>query len=150
MWTVRAEAVDSPDAVARLRDYFAELTVRYFHLETSEQEIEETLDEYPSTRLALFLVLRADTAPAGCLGLHPTGDLTRIYVAPRLRRANGARELLTAAESWARTKASPASSSTPAPTSQKPAPSTPPAGSSRSPHPPPRRAPSKTTGSRSR
>ena len=102
MWTVRAEPPDSPDAVALLRDYFAELTVRYFHRETTEQEIDETLEEFPSTGLALFLVLRGDGAPAGCIGMHPTGELTRIYVAPRCRRGGGARALLSAAESWAR------------------------------------------------
>ncbi|MEA2128570.1 MAG: hypothetical protein QOJ85_1461 [Solirubrobacteraceae bacterium] len=104
MWNVCAEPVDSADAVALLRDYFAELTVRYFHRETTEQEIDETLDEFPSTGLALFLVLRAYEVPAGCLGLHPTGELTRIYVAPQFRRSGGARALLTTAESWARTQ----------------------------------------------
>jgi GNAT superfamily N-acetyltransferase len=102
MWTVRAEPVDSPDGVALLRDYFAELTVRYFHRNTTEQEIDETLGQFPSTGLALFLVLRAGEIPAGCLGLHPRGELTRMYVAPRFRRTGGARTLLTAAESWAR------------------------------------------------
>jgi GNAT superfamily N-acetyltransferase len=102
MWTVCAEPVDSADAVALLRDYFAELTVRYFHRETTEQEIDETLNEFPSSGLALFVVLRTDGVPAGCLGLHPTGELTRMYVAPQFRRAGGARALLSAAESWAR------------------------------------------------
>ena len=46
-------------------------------------------------------------------------------------------------------KASPASSSTPAPTSSRPAPSMPPAASSKSPQPPRPQAPSRTTGSRS-
>jgi GNAT superfamily N-acetyltransferase len=104
MWTVCAEPVDSPHAVALLRDYFAELTVRYFHRETTEDEIDLTLDEFPSTGLALFLVLRADGAPAGCIGLHPGGEVTRMYVAPRFRRAGGARALLGAAESWARSQ----------------------------------------------
>jgi GNAT superfamily N-acetyltransferase len=102
MWTICAEAVESPQAVALLRGYFAELTVRYFHRETTEQEIDETLDEFPTTGLALFLVLRASGAPAGCLGLYPSGELTRIYVAPKFRRFGGARALLTAAETWAR------------------------------------------------
>jgi GNAT superfamily N-acetyltransferase len=102
MWTVRAEPVDSPDGAALLRDYFAELTVRYFHRNTTEQEIDETLGQFPSTGLALFLVLRAGEIPAGCLGLHPTGELTRMYVAPRFRRTGGAHTLLNAAESWAR------------------------------------------------
>jgi GNAT superfamily N-acetyltransferase len=101
MWTVCPEPVQSADAVALLRDYFAELTVRHFHRETTEREIDETLDKYPSSGLALFLVLRAGGVPAGCLGVHPTGELTRIYVAPRFRRAGGARALLQAAESWA-------------------------------------------------
>jgi GNAT superfamily N-acetyltransferase len=102
VWTICAESPESPLAVALLRDYFAELTVRYFHRETTEQEIDETLDEFATTGLALFLVLRASGAPAGCLGLYPTGELTRIYVAPKFRRLGGARALLTAAESWAR------------------------------------------------
>ncbi len=102
MWSVRDESVDGPDAVALLRDYFAELTVRHFHRETTEQEIDETLDEFPSDGLALFLVLRSGAVPAGCLGLHPTGELTRIYVAPPFRRAGGASALLAEAESWAR------------------------------------------------
>ena len=93
MWTVCAEPADIPDAVALLRDYFAELTVRYSHRETTEEEIDETLDAFPSTGLALFLVLRADGAPAGCLGLYPTGEVTRVYVAPRFRRGGGARTL---------------------------------------------------------
>jgi GNAT superfamily N-acetyltransferase len=104
MWTVRAESADSPDAVALLRGYFAELTVRYFHRETTAQEIDETLDEFPSAGLALFLLLRADGAPAGCLGMHPTGELTRMYVVAPLRRGGGARALFSAAESWARSQ----------------------------------------------
>lgn len=102
VWTVEQEPVESDDAVALLRGYFAELTVRYLHREISEEEIAETLAQFPTTGLALFLILRAGTAPAGCLGVHPTGELTRMYVAPRFRRAGGARALLGAAESWAR------------------------------------------------
>jgi GNAT superfamily N-acetyltransferase len=102
MWTVCSESVDRADVVALLRDYFAELTVRYFHRETTEQEIDETLEEYPSTGLAQFFVLRAGGAPAGCIGVHATGELTRMYVVPELRRSGGASALLTAAEWWAR------------------------------------------------
>jgi GNAT superfamily N-acetyltransferase len=40
--------------------------------------------------------------PAGCLGVYPTGEITRLYVSPQFRRKGGARSLLTAAESWAR------------------------------------------------
>jgi N-acetylglutamate synthase-like GNAT family acetyltransferase len=104
MWTVRAEAVDSPDAVALLREYFGELTVRYFRRETTEAEVDLTLEEFPSTGLAAFLVLRSDGAAAGCLGLHPDGELTRVFVVPELRRGGGGRALLAAAESTARAR----------------------------------------------
>ena len=97
MRTVRAEPVDSPDAVVLLRGYFAELTVRYFHRDTTEREIEQTLQEFPSTGLVLFLILRNGGLPAGCLGLLPSGELTRIYIAPQFRRAGGASTLLRTA-----------------------------------------------------
>jgi hypothetical protein len=80
MWTICAEPVESPQAIALLREYFAELTVRYFHRETTEEEIDATLEEFRTTGLALFLVLRASGEPAGCLGLYPSGELTRIYI----------------------------------------------------------------------
>jgi GNAT superfamily N-acetyltransferase len=104
MWTVSSEPADSPDGVALLREYFAELTVRYFRRATTEQEIDLTLEEFPSTGLAVFLVLRADGEPAGCLGLHATGELTRFYVAPQFRRGGGGRALLDAAETTARAR----------------------------------------------
>jgi hypothetical protein len=44
----------------------------------TKQETDKNLDEVPSTGLAPFLALRADGVPAGCLRLHPTGELTRI------------------------------------------------------------------------
>lgn len=103
MWTVRAEAPDSLEAIALLRDYFAELTVRYFRRATTDEEIELTLEEFPTEGLAAFLVLRdGDGVAAGCLGLHPTGELTRMYVAAEHRRMGGARALLGAAEETAR------------------------------------------------
>jgi GNAT superfamily N-acetyltransferase len=103
VWTVRAEPSGSPVAVALLRDYFAELTERYFRRPTTEEEIDETLAAYPSAGLAAFFVLRADGEPAGCLGLHPTGEITRVYVTPRFRGGGGARALLADAEAHART-----------------------------------------------
>ena len=102
MWTVREEAPDSPEAEALLREYFAELTVRYFHRATTKEEIDATVAEYPSTGLAAFFLLRADHEPAGCLGVHETGEITRMYVAPRFRRGGGARALLASAEDHAR------------------------------------------------
>lgn len=102
VWTVREEPPDSPEAVALLRSYFGEPTVRFFGRATTEEEIDQTLAEYPSTGLGAFFVLRADDEPAGCLGVHHTGEITRMYVTPRFRRGGGARALLASAEDHAR------------------------------------------------
>jgi GNAT superfamily N-acetyltransferase len=102
-WTVRPEPLDSADAIALTRDYFAELTVRYFRRPTDEAEIDLTVEEFPAHGLAAFLVLRdGDGKAAGCLGLYPTGELTRAYVAAEHRRMGGASALLAAAEDHAR------------------------------------------------
>ena len=102
MWTVRPEAPDAPDVDALIREYFAELTVRYFHRATDDAEIDLSLEEFPADGLGVFLVLRADGVAAGHLGVYPTGELTRFYVSPEYRRGGGGRALLAAAETWAR------------------------------------------------
>jgi GNAT superfamily N-acetyltransferase len=102
MWTVRDESPDSPDATALLRAYFTEIVARYNDRPATEDEVDETLAEFPTSGLAAFFVLRAGDEPAGCLGLHPTGELTRAFVLPRFRRQGGARALLAAAEDHAR------------------------------------------------
>jgi GNAT superfamily N-acetyltransferase len=107
MWTVRDEPAERPDVDALIRGYFAELTVRYFKRATDETEIDLTLDEFPAPGLGTFLVLRDDGVAAGHLGVYPTGELTRFYVAPEHRRGGGGRALLAAAESWARTQGLP-------------------------------------------
>jgi GNAT superfamily N-acetyltransferase len=104
MWTVQGEEPERADVNALLREYFAELTVRYFHRPTDEAEIDLTLAEYPTTGLGVFLVLRADGVAAGHLGVYPTGELTRFYVGPDHRRGGGGRALLAAAEDWARSQ----------------------------------------------
>ena len=121
MWTVRDEPAERPDVNALIRGYFAELTVRYFKRATDEAEIDLTLAEFPAHDLGAFLVLRADGVAAGHLGVYPTGELTRFYVAPEHRRGGGGRALLAAAEAWAAPSACPASSSTPATTWSRPA-----------------------------
>jgi GNAT superfamily N-acetyltransferase len=102
MWTVHPEPADAPDVHALIREYFAELTVRYFHRPTDDAEIDQTLAEFPADGLGAFLVLRADGVAAGHLGVYPTGQLTRFYVSPEYRRGGGGRALLAAAEAWAR------------------------------------------------
>src|SRR3954447_5509634 len=107
MWTVRDESPDNPDVVALIREYFAELTVRYFKRPTDESEIDLTLEEFPADGLGAFLVLRADGVAAGHLGVYPSGELTRFFVAPEQRRGGGGRALLAAAEDWARAQGLP-------------------------------------------
>jgi GNAT superfamily N-acetyltransferase len=107
VWTVREEPPDGAEAVALLRGYFAELTVRYFHRATTEEETDATLAEYPTAGLGAFFVLRSRGAPAGCIGVHPSGEITRMYVSPRFRRRGGARALLAAAERHARARGLP-------------------------------------------
>jgi GNAT superfamily N-acetyltransferase len=103
VWTVREEPVESPAARSLLRAYFTEIVERYFRRAATRDEIDATLAEYPSTGFAAFLVLRTPSGePAGCVGLHPTGELTRFYVAAPFRRAGGASALLASAESKAR------------------------------------------------
>src|SRR5947208_1199706 len=102
MWTVRDEPAERPDVNALIRDYFAELTVRYFKRGTDAAEIDLTLEEFPALGLGTFLVLRSRGVAAGHLGVYPTGELTRFYVAPEHRRGGGGRALLAAAEVWAR------------------------------------------------
>jgi GNAT superfamily N-acetyltransferase len=104
MWTVGHEPAEYPDVTALIREYFAELTVRYFHRDTDEAEIDLTLEEFPADGLGAFLVLRCDGVAAGHLGVYPTGELTRFYVSPEYRRGGGGRALLAAAEAWARTQ----------------------------------------------
>jgi GNAT superfamily N-acetyltransferase len=104
MWTVRDEPAEHPDVNALIRDYFAELTVRYFKRATDEAETDLTLEEFPALGLGTFLVLRAGGVAAGHLGVYPTGELTRFYVAPEHRRGGGGRALLAAAEVWGRTQ----------------------------------------------
>ena len=104
MWTVNDESPDVPDVTALIREYFAELTVRYFKRPTDEAEIDLTLAEFPADGLGTFLVLRRDGVAAGHLGVYPTGELTRFYVSPEHRRGGGGRALLAAAETWARAR----------------------------------------------
>ena len=102
MWTVRAEPVDSPDAAALLRAYFTEIVERYVGHPVGDAHVDAAMAEDPSTGLPVFLVLRAGTAPAGCVGIRPEGIVTRMFVAPAYRRRGGGRALLTAAENAAR------------------------------------------------
>jgi GNAT superfamily N-acetyltransferase len=65
-------------------------------------EVDLAMREEPSIGFAAFIVARFDGAPAGCVGLTESGELTRMYVAPAFRRRGGGRVLLRAVEDAAR------------------------------------------------
>ncbi|KAF4405508.1 GNAT family N-acetyltransferase [Streptomyces lycii] len=110
-WTVAPEPVGSPDSVALLRDYFAEVAGRYWGRPATEEEIDDGVTgEHHSDDLVppdgLFLVARYGNEPTGCAGLRllrpGTAELKRVYVRPGARRSGGGSALMAAAESAAR------------------------------------------------
>ena len=113
-WTVAPATVSSPEAEALLRDYFVEVSDRYYLLHegrvSTPTEIEEGLAGAPSDDLAaptgLFLVGRHGGEPQACAGLRVrdarTVELTRVYIRPAARGTGGGARLLTAVEEAAR------------------------------------------------
>ncbi|MEV6371915.1 GNAT family N-acetyltransferase [Micromonospora musae] len=113
-WTVTPADVGSPEAAVLLRDYFIDVSDRYFQLHlgrpSTPTEIEEGLAAHPSDDLApptgVFLLARQGDEPAGCAGLRVldprTVELTRIFVRHALRGTGGGSRLLAAAEEAAR------------------------------------------------
>jgi GNAT superfamily N-acetyltransferase len=111
---------DSPDAVAILRDYFAEMVSRFHRRDATDAEVDAVMAENPSVDLALFLlafpaapaaqtdhVPRAGrTPPVGCVGLRllapPVAELKRMFVRPAFRGRGIGAGLLAAAERGAR------------------------------------------------
>ncbi|MEA2495779.1 MAG: hypothetical protein QOJ29_3690 [Thermoleophilaceae bacterium] len=144
MWTVCAEPVDSPDAVVLLRDYLAELTVRYFHPGDDRAGDRRDPRGVPKHRHCAF----SSSAPTECppaVSACTRRANSPASTSPRSFAAEAASAPCSPPMSRGPApEASPTSSSTPAPTSSRPAPtssrpapSAPPAPSSRSPHPPP-------------
>ncbi|MGA8114484.1 MAG: GNAT family N-acetyltransferase, partial [Actinocatenispora sp.] len=105
-WVVAVAPVGSDPAAALLREYFIEVSDRYYRLhhgrDSTPAEIEWGLAEFPSDDLApptgLFLLGRYRGEPAGCAGLRVqdagTVELTRVYVRPDRRGTGGGARLL--------------------------------------------------------
>ncbi|MCL6301201.1 GNAT family N-acetyltransferase [Streptomyces kronopolitis] len=112
-WSVAVEPVDSPDAVALLREYYTEVADRYFLLHegrrSTPREIAEGLAEYPGAALlpprGVLLVARHGGEAAGCAGVRMldgrTAELKRMFVRAGRRGRGGAGLLLGAAEAAA-------------------------------------------------
>jgi GNAT superfamily N-acetyltransferase len=113
-WTVEVVSVESEEALALLRDYYIDVSDRYyqhhFGRDSTPTEIEEGLAESPSDSLApptgVFLVGRYDGIPAACAGLMlldvHTVELKRLFVRHARRGTGGGARLLAAAEEAAR------------------------------------------------
>ncbi|MCQ9133978.1 GNAT family N-acetyltransferase [Streptomyces hilarionis] len=113
-WTIAPEPSGSPVAAALWRDYYTEVSDRWYLLHegrrTDPAELEReiaarTWEELTPPRGQL-LVGRYDGEPGGCAGvllLHAgTAELKRVFVREELRGRGGAALLVRAAEEAAR------------------------------------------------
>jgi GNAT superfamily N-acetyltransferase len=113
-WTVAPEPVDSPAAAALWRDYYTEVSDRWYLLHegrrTDPDELEREIAAQTWHELTppagQLLMGRYDGEPGGCAGvrlLHPaTAELKRVFVREGLRGRGGAPLLVRAAEAAAR------------------------------------------------
>ncbi|MFD7259748.1 GNAT family N-acetyltransferase [Streptomyces sp. NPDC059874] len=109
-WSVTPEPYDTPDAVALLRAYYAEVAGRYWKRSVTEAEIDQGILDFPADGLApptgQFVVGRLGGEPLACGGirlLDPiTAELTRVYVDQRTRGTGGGAALLEVLEREAR------------------------------------------------
>lgn len=101
-WTVQPASVDSPDAVAVIRDYLADIIARYHGRPATPQEVDLAISEDPTDDLAVFFTGGRGPVVEGCAGyrfVNPgTAELKRVYVRPEARGTGGGVALLTAVE----------------------------------------------------
>ncbi|MEU1184060.1 GNAT family N-acetyltransferase [Streptomyces sp. NPDC005820] len=113
-WTVAPEPADSADAAALWREYYTEVSDRWYLLHEGhrtdpgelEREIAARTWEELTPPGGRLLVGRYDGAPGGCAGVllldASTAELKRVYVRQELRGKGGAPLLVRAAEDAAR------------------------------------------------
>lgn len=106
MISIRPSAVDAPEAVALVRSYLTEMVDRYYGKPMPSTVVDEALADEPADDLAVLLIAYREGAGVGCVGLRRaeegTGEITKMYVAPRARRLGIGRRLLAAVEDAAR------------------------------------------------
>lgn len=113
-WTVAPEPVDSPVAAALWREYYTEVSDRWYLLHegrrTDPAELEREIAARTGADLAppggRLLVARYGGEPAGSAGVRlldaATAELTRVFVRPGARGRGGGPLLVGAAEEAAR------------------------------------------------
>jgi GNAT superfamily N-acetyltransferase len=114
LWKVSPESVGSGEAEVLLREYYIEVSDRYYQLHegrsSTPTEIAEGLAGSPSDYLApptgVFLIGRYRGDPAGCAGLRvldaSTVELKRLFVRPSARGTGGGARILAAVDEAAR------------------------------------------------
>jgi GNAT superfamily N-acetyltransferase len=113
-WIVAPEPYDSPAAAALWREYYTEVSDRWYRLhrghDTDPAELEREIAADNGAEFApptgVLLIARHDGEAAGMAGVRlrdaTTGELKRVFVRDGLRGRGGGAVLLAAAESAAR------------------------------------------------
>ncbi|MEV5493048.1 GNAT family N-acetyltransferase [Streptomyces bobili] len=113
-WIIAPESVDSPVAAALWREYYTEVSDRWYLLHegrrTDPAELEREIAAERGTELApptgRLLVARYDGEPAGSAGVRlldaSTAELKRVFLRPGARGRGGGPLLVGAAEEAAR------------------------------------------------
>lgn len=113
-WTVAPEPYDSPAAAALWREYYTEVSDRWYRLhrghDTDPAELEREIAADDGAEFApptgVLLIARHDGEAAGMAAVRlrdaTTGELKRVFVRDGLRGKGGGAVLLAAAESVAR------------------------------------------------
>ncbi|POX53720.1 GNAT family N-acetyltransferase [Streptomyces sp. Ru71] len=113
-WTIAPEPHDSPDARALWREYYTEVSDRWYLLHeghpTDPDELEREIAAADGSDLApprgRLLIARYGGEPAGSAGVRlldaATAELKRVFLLPAVRGRGGAGLLVAAAEDAAR------------------------------------------------
>jgi GNAT superfamily N-acetyltransferase len=109
-WIFTAEPVDSPDAYALRRGYYAEVAGRYWKRSATPDEVDQGLAGDGAELLVAptghFVIGRYEGEAAACGGLlilnSERAELARVYVRPARRGSGGADLLLATLEHQAR------------------------------------------------
>ena len=106
MISIRAVAVDAPEARALIRSYLTEMVDRYHGRPMPASAVDEALAGEPADDVTTLLVAYREGVGVGCVGLRRaeerTGEITKMYVSPQARRLGIGRRLLAAVENAAR------------------------------------------------
>lgn len=109
-WTVSPSPVHSDEALALLREFYIDVSDRYYRYhfgrDSTPTEIEEGLADSPSDSLApptgVFLIGHHDGIPAACVGLKAfddkTVELKRLFIRHAHRGTGGGARLMSAVE----------------------------------------------------